>query len=406
MPRADVATGSSRGSHGRHGRAAILAALLLAAAGCGDGSPPAATAPERACSDCHSALDHAGRFSVLAHRTTASGEPFRCRDCHGEQFGAVTSATCLACHRDAAPGFVGGHVADWGTDCLACHDGRRFSRDRFDHGATRFSLEGRHRPLGCTACHADARSFSDFGAAADGCFGCHAADDPHAGALGEQCGACHDPEGWRGVDFDHPFAPGGHRRSPDGDPFVCEDCHGPGLAPVPSSRCRACHATNDPAFTGGHVEAWGPECLACHDGARFTGPFDHGTTGWPLEGRHRGVACGSCHVGVVAVAGFADAPRSCYGCHADDDVHASLFGTGCGSCHDPSGWEAVAHGFAVVHDHPADPGCEVCHPDAPAGYATYSCYGCHRHRLERTLEEHLDADVSDFSDDCMRCHPL
>lgn len=225
MPRADVATGSSRGSHGRHGRAAILAAVLLAAVGCGDGSPPAATAPERACSDCHPALDHAGRFSVLAHRTTASGEPFRCRDCHGEQFGAVTSATCLACHRDAAPGFV-----------------------------------------------------------------------------------------------------------------------------------------------GGHVEAWGPECLACHDGARFTGPFDHGTTGWPLEGRHRGVACGSCH--------------------------------------DPSGWEAAAHGFAVVHDHPADPGCEVCHPDAPAGYATYSCYGCHRHRRERTLEEHLDADVSDVSDDCMRCHSL
>ena len=387
----------------------VLFVLLVLPSACGDRDRVAVTEPEldRACSSCHTALEHPGRFSILAHETTAGGRPFRCRDCHGERFGAVTSVTCLGCHRADDPGFVAAHAATWGEGCLACHDGRRFSRGDFDHASTGFPLEGGHRPLGCPACHGDARSYEDLSAAPSTCAGCHAADDPHDDAYGDRCGVCHDAGGWSEGEFDHAFDLGSHERADDGSAFACGDCHGPALAPVPSSTCRSCHADLDPGFAADHVGDWGEACLACHDGVRFSGGvFDHAVTGFALVGRHVGVACTGCHVAVVAFEGFDRAPSACHGCHAADDAHDGLFGAGCDGCHDPSGWSGAEHGFDVLHEAPASPDCVTCHPEAPASYVAYTCYGCHRHDADRTRREHLDAGVADFDDDCMRCHPL
>lgn len=398
--------GGSAGSRSTLGLvvAALLSLLAPALTGCG-GEEVVAVRPAQDCSECHSPLRHPGRFSVLRHEATFGGERFGCLDCHGDPFTTVGSSRCLACHRDGEPAFVSAHTVIWGDDCLACHDGRRFSGDAFDHEATAFPLEGAHRARSCPDCHAGARSLEEFRGAEPTCGACHHDEDPHAGELGDACGVCHEPTGWSGATFEHGFALDRHRRTADGGELRCSDCHGEPFGIVSSSTCRACHTEMDADFSRRHVDDWGEDCLACHDGARFSGdPFDHGGTGFALLGRHRSVGCSACHRGVTDFDGFADAPRSCHGCHSGDDPHDGQFGTDCGACHDPGGWDDARHVYELLHDDPDAPACSVCHPDAPDSFVSYTCYGCHP--ATRTLRDHERAGVEDFSDDCMSCHPL
>lgn len=174
-------------------------------------------------------------FSLAAHRETADGRPFVCSGCHGGDTFRFAEATCEQCHRDYQPEFAALHVRDWGNVCRDCHEGTdRFSA--FRHDTTGFRLIGQHAETRCAECHVDVRTFSAFASAPETCIGCHREDDAHRGRYGTDCGACHNPERWDDVDFDHtfPLNHGGevsiacstcHREMPSFRTYTCYGCH-------------------------------------------------------------------------------------------------------------------------------------------------------------------------------------
>jgi hypothetical protein len=108
----------------------------------------------------------------------------------------------------------------------------------------------------CEACHPQ----RDFAAAPTHCSGCHAKDDAHRGALGNDCGSCHTDTGE--VTFTHAMSrfplDGAHREVP------CRDCHpSKAFRPRPHT-CFGCHP--EPRD---HVGRFGPRCDRCHTTQSF-----------------------------------------------------------------------------------------------------------------------------------------
>jgi hypothetical protein len=57
-----------------------------------------------------------------------------------------------------------------------------------------------------------------------------------------------------------------HQQTAEGQPFSCTDCHGEDLTHFDPARCATCHRDLDAAYMQAHESAFGPDCLACHDG--------------------------------------------------------------------------------------------------------------------------------------------
>lgn len=434
-----------------------------------------AEGPEQPCRACHP--EHRGAtanltevsvtdfphertgFSLAAHRALQEGTPFACADCHPDTLTAFLPETCDQCHAQIDAAYMAAHRADFGGQCLECHDGvDRYSA--FDHSRASFELEGAHATVRCGECHVAATS-EDFTQAPESCIGCHREDDAHAGGLGEDCAGCHSPDDWKRATFDHartrfPLT-GGHAGA------ACAACHAGGRYEGTPLECAACHQADDE-----HNGNLGPDCAACHtpeDWARVS--FDHATTAFPLQGKHNEVACDGCHL----AGRLAGTPTRCVDCHQEDDAHDGQFGSDCGGCHAPDDWKnatfdhartafpltgahqqvecAQCHAggrfkgtpatcvschqdppfhlglfaqgcdtchattgwqparFEVPHVFPTNHGangaspCRTCHPDA---LDQYTCYGCHEHTPAQIQEEHAEEGVGDILD-CVRCHP-
>lgn len=162
----------------------------------------------------------------------------------------------------------------------------------------------------------------------------------------------------------------------------------------------------------------GLDCSACHstDGwkqlsASAGSGFDHSRTGFPLNQRHSGVACASCH--------RADEPltRQCSGCH--EDAHQGQLGARCDGCHSAAGWsqtEALARhrqtrlpltGMHTLVE------CRDCHQRAGEGsFSTVpaDCFACHAddYRRPDLHPSHVgvpgDPESPPFPRDCAQCH--
>jgi hypothetical protein len=359
-----------------------------------------------------------------------------CLDCHQPGRG-VAPARCLACHtalRDRIGAGRGLHARDDHRACERCHvehQGRGFElifwgdegRERFDHARTGFPLQGRHGTLRCTGCHSRARlrdpeALDEAGADPDrtflglptACGDCHS--DPHGGQFAPRtCAECHGQDRWTPVaSFDHEhtaFPLTGRHRS-----VACDRCHPRGdrravrgasrFKGVPFASCADCH--RDP-----HAGRLGPQCSSCHATAGWnqgaTERFDHDRTRYPLRGRHRQVACDSCHRGGRTTRLPFD---RCTDCHADR--HAGQLarradGGRCESCHDVEGFLPARFGtedheaaWPLTGSHLAVP-CDSCHRDVlvdrlrAAGlarggggsrtteqlrFASTACASCHR----------------------------
>ena len=218
----------------------------------------------------------------------------------------------------------------------------------------------------------------------------------------------------------------------------CTKCHEVSTR-APSFHCVECHreiATELQQNRGLHAtfSRPGPEGAACvkchsdHNGPNFqmihwdptaTG-FDHSKTGYPLDGKHVGVSCRSCHTAQHisapgrALLGTKDLNRtwmglstSCATCH--EDKHQGRFGTDCARCHATTDWKAASikkeefdHSktrYPLTGEHRYVL-CTSCHTPGEdgkpryAGLAFANCSDCHR----------VDPHKGAFKQGCDSCH--
>lgn len=288
----------------------------------------------------------------------------KCSKCHEEQKG-LSARLCLDCHTELqtrvakGSGFHGHLPAAKKQECQSCHPDHRGvdfamidwegGRDKFDHHRTGWALKGAHAKARCDQCH-QRPLVADAGVR-------HLLDkQPHRTTFlgaSTHCASCH---------FDE------HRGQLGGE---CQKCHGESV--------------------------WKPVTT-----------FNHQTTGYPLLGKHRAVACAKCHPAANDEQFLATAfprPRApsfmqmkpiehqtCESCH--EDPHKGSFGPNCAGCHTEAGWKfikATRDQDLTFHDKTRFPlrgghigvACKGCHgpyPGQPArfkGLAFASCTDCH-----------------------------
>ncbi len=328
----------------------------------------------------------------------------QCSQCHDRSDSSRQTRLCLDCHKEIAAdintkthlhGKLPGISA---SQCRACHSehlGRngdivKLNPGQFDHSLTEFALQGAHSLLDCASCHRPGQAYRKTSPA---CVDCHQKEEPHAGRLGRDCGACHDSSHWRTVKFDHDatsFAL--HDRHVD---VPCAGCHLAEHYKDTPSRCVSCHAPDDV-----HRGSRGTKCNDCHSTTGWkTQKFDHAReTGFALEGAHAHVDCKDCHRSGNLQEKI---PKDCVGCHAGQDAHATRFGEDCGKCHGNTAWkpptfdhERDAH-WALTGLH-AKVACTACHTASLASQKLgEQCADCHRVS---------DVHLGQLGADCAQCH--
>ena len=367
----------------------------------------------------YASYDHARtRFSLVRHQVNYDTAPMSCLSCHQEdpEF-AISEAACADCHASHDQAFMAQHRVDYGEDCTACHDGQDHMAD-FNHQETAFPLEGAHAGQPCTDCHkldagrSPGKALASFTGAPTSCEQCHAQANPHPGMFSSECAACHAAQSWwparlDGAAFVHSFSLALHQTQFDGSPLTCRDCHLGEAEDFEQVDCAGCHSQGEEraAFMAVHLQDYGEDCTACHDGSDRMQGFAHERT-FPLEGRHAEIECAECHTGEDGSTIYAERPRECVQCHEEPSIHAGFFGVQCQLCHTSQAWAPALlkqHSFPLDHGEEGEQKCSVCHPSR---YNEYTCYNCHEHEAGETAEEHREEGIplAELAA-CAKCHP-
>lgn len=334
-------------------------------------------------------------FSLKAHKGNIFQPATGCADCHGNDFTRVDPIACGTCHmvrasttgKDAA--FTQTHLTAFGLNCLACHDGLDTYGRSFDHNNVPFPLVGKHFGLTCSQCHKNQQTIQEMQATTQNCVDCHQKDDSHSGSLGNSCGVCHSPDGWKPVQFDHSqakFKLEGKHASVD-----CKSCHKDNIFTNAPSNCSGCHAKDDP-----HQNRFGSDCAACHtvDGWK-PAKFDHDLALFKLDGKHIGVACENCHTNGI----YKGTPADCNSCHVSVDKHKGTLGPNCASCHTTSGWlplifDHSLSAFKLTGSH-LNVQCASCHINGVYKGTPSVCFACHASK---------DTHKGALGTNCAACH--
>lgn len=255
--------------------------------------------------------------------------------------------------------------------CLACHTEieRQLGNSDTLHGA----LASADGPQACYACHPE-----------------HNGSDAPLTVVDSE----HFPHATTGYSLQ------GHQETAEGSSFTCEECHGSDLSAFNPAQCASCHRDLDAAFLQDHKEAFGTDCLVCHDGIDTYGQqFDHDRLAFPLLGQHAAIPCVDCHPDALSPAALQATPRDCYACHQADDAHDGQFGTDCAECHAPDDWQQATFdhaqtAFPLLGQH-ADIACQDCHVDGLYQGTPQDCFACHEDPVF-----HLGL----FGQDCAECH--
>lgn len=212
----------------------------------------------------------------------------------------------------------------------------------------------------------------------------------------------------------------------------CLKCHeesGP-----PRAKCQTCHVALGERIDAGkglHARPEYRECSTCHVehqgveaelvwwGKEGRDKLDHRQTGYPLEGKHTGLACPSCHQAKFVQGqdklkkGGSDPGHTylglsttCASCHAD--AHRGQFkGKECTSCHSPAGWKPASRfdhaktAYPLTGRH-GTVACDKCHTttakDDQGTFRTFKiaareCSSCHE-----------DVHKGRFGAACATCH--
>ncbi|MBU0640588.1 MAG: cytochrome c3 family protein [Planctomycetes bacterium] len=297
--------------------------------------------------------------------------------------------------------------------CKACHEVEPARQDIHKPG-----LRGAYHRQ-CLSCH---REWSD----ASACEACHApkANQGEASATptaGDIIGRMHPPipePDEETYNTPHKDAPGNkaffpHRVHAHSFGLRCAECH-------QEDNCSRCHVEEgkrtprERRAQGSHeqcrschdVEA-PDKCVRCHwnEGESKPAPFDHASTGWPLDEYHQGKGCRVCHSAVP----FVKLERGCSQCHEallPENFHQAAADSAelnCGECHQI---EPKAH----VHEPLAQGQCTACHQPAQEGdqacllspEGKERCFACHddvREELAAAGSRHKPLDEG-----CATCH--
>ena len=194
----------------------------------------------------------------------------------------------------------------------------------------------------------------------------------------------------------------GHSLTASGDPFTCSDCHGTDLGSFDPTTCQTCHEIIDPAYILPHIQAFGMDCLACHDGLdSYAQPINHDLFAFPLTGAHTLVSCYDCHPTAHSIAELQSTKKDCFSCHLADDLHEGTLGETCEMCHITDAWNLSIFDhtmtvFQLLGKHSLVP-CESCHPDLFFAITPTDCSSCHSGD---------DIHAGRFGTDCSSCHEV
>ena len=148
----------------------------------------------------------------------------------------------------------------------------------------------------------------------------------------------------------------------------------------------ACPSRLRPQENRAPHRTFGVECSVCHTTANWREmkkeiPFDHALTGFPLDERHDGVACASCH-GAIPLAKLSG---TCLNCH--EDRHKGEFGDACQDCHSPAGWRNPSRQIARH---------ALSRFPLLGRHLTVECTSCH---INQQVREYVNTPT-----ECFACH--
>jgi hypothetical protein len=192
----------------------------------------------------------------------------------------------------------------------------------------------------------------------------------------------------------------GHQTKAAETAFACSDCHAGDFNSIDQAICESCHHELDITFLQAHVQTFGQDCLACHDGVDTYGSeFDHNQTSFPLREKHAELDCSACHQSAHSRDDLQAAPLDCIDCHAQDDAHAGEFGESCGGCHTSASWlgaefDHSQSAFPLTGAH-LEVTCQDCHIDNLYAGTPQECFTCHAEQ---------DAHGGEFGGLCGECH--
>lgn len=170
---------------------------------------------------------------------------------------------------------------------------------------------------------------------------------------------------------------------------TCFECHA-ALGRSFKAKCIACHkevGVDIEKQRGFHGKTDTERCELCHTehkGRAFQlvtldeRQFDHTKTDFFLTGKHREVACDTCHLKPK----FRDTPEVCVECHRQDDYHKGALGQACEPCHVTDSWKEIRFDhatteFPLTGKHEAVK-CEQCHTEGlQATEMPTTCVACH-----------------------------
>jgi hypothetical protein len=312
-----------------------------------------------------------------------------CTQCHPAG-SKLSQETCLSCHVELKPevssgkGFHGRILREQ-RECEKCHSehqGRDFKLTdwgpggikSFEHQKAGWPLLGKHAQVSCAGCHEKRYILSEtvLKLISEQRF----RENPTMLGLSTRCEACH---------FDE------HRGQTVKD---CQTCH--------------------------NEKVWNP-----------APGFNHQKTTYPLEGKHKKVACEKCHPSVrdeqtagdafpkpVSMSFMKYAPiahKECLSCH--EDPHKGAFGERCQQCHTVDGWLIIRNKLqeTAFHDKTRYPlrgehtavACVACHGPFPGVPAQFK-----RMKFESCTDCHVDAHAGQLpkatpsGPKCETCHSV
>lgn len=193
----------------------------------------------------------------------------------------------------------------------------------------------------------------------------------------------------------------------------CGQCHDTASNKKQGQLCVQCHAHENIAKDlisniGFHGRLPAPaktDCKHCHtehEGRNADivllnrSTFNHKETDFPLKGTHVKTSCNACHKPEKK---YAEAPRDCYSCHKNSDIHEGKQGKKCGGCHKATNWKQTGfdHGktdFPLKGAHKKTT-CAACHINQEYKETPKTCISCHQiHDIHR----------GGFGKKCDTCH--